>query len=79
MRDDEITDVLDCLRRAWLRKPELRLGQLALSGWARCREHSLTPWHGAFSGLAGRHCSWPGADRRVATMNRILRGLRVAP
>jgi hypothetical protein len=47
-------------------------------GASRCKERSLTPWHGAFAGLGARDCSWPSADHRVATMKRILRGLRVA-
>lgn len=41
-------------------------------GAAHCRQRSLTPWHGAFAGLAARDCSWPQADRRVATMRRIM-------
>lgn len=51
----------------------------AWGGVARCRGHSLTPWHGAFSGLAARDCHWPTADKRVATMRRILRELHGSP
>ena len=51
----------------------------AWSGVARCRGHSLTPWHGAFAGLAARDCHWAPAAHRVATMRRILRELHAAP
>ena len=47
----------------------------AWGGVARCREKALSPWHGAFAGLAARDCHWASADKRVATMRGILRAL----
>lgn len=47
------------------------LSQLKHHGW-RCREHSLTPMMGAFSGYAtGGDCHWAGAGARVMTVRRI--------
>jgi hypothetical protein len=46
----------------------------AWGGAQRCKDHSLSPPHAWFVGTAGmgRSCAWPGADRRVATFQRIL-------
>lgn len=46
---------------------------------SRCREHALTPWHGAFSGFAtGHSCHWSGADDRVRAAQRVVVELRRA-
>lgn len=45
----------------------------------RCREHALTPWHGAFSGYAtGHSCHWSGADDRVKAARAVVVELRRA-
>lgn len=72
----------------WCRDDGVRVGlrleahcalRAAWGGIARCREQALTPWHGAFAGLAARDCHWAPAAHRVDTMRRILRGLRERP
>lgn len=41
-------------------------------GASRCREHALTPWHGALATYAGAGCTWRGADTRMATTRKVL-------
>ena len=52
--------------------------QIIRDGKERCRDSALTPMHGAFAALAGRACSWGGAEARVKTYRRILQRLRAA-
>ena len=37
----------------------------------RCREHSISPLFGAFSGYSGAGCHWGQAEQRVATVQRF--------
>lgn len=41
-------------------------------GGAQCKDHALTPIHGALGVYAGRGCDWRGSEKRVVTMTKLL-------